>query len=126
MIGGARWVDLRAANYLLAIETVKVVSRTSSQFLKVDKQLADNSKFWNNSYDDGLWYSLVDLVKASCSFELLVVDSKLFDFTGAEIRLSTSPDGVKYLHTVRGLNKKIISLTLEHNRYEFKNKYLQK
>ncbi len=89
------------------------------QFLRVGDQLANDPKFWSNSYDIELWHSLIDLEKASCNSELVVVGSRLFDFTGAEILLSTSPDGTKYLNRVKGLDKKFVPLPPGFDKYEF-------
>ena len=87
-----------------------LVRVANCQFIRMSTQLIDNTEFWNNSYDIKPWYLLIDLEKASCNSKLVIIDSKLYDFTGAEILLNTSPDGVKYLSRVKGLSEEFISL----------------
>lgn len=89
------------------------------QFFGVQGELMKNPKFWNDAYDTENWHSLIDLEEAACNSELLLTDSKIFDATGAEIRLSVSPDGVKYLSRVKGPNKEFISVSSEVDKYEF-------
>jgi hypothetical protein len=91
------------------------------QFLRVQEQLINDPRFWDNSYDVERWHLLIDINKVSCNSKMLIVDSRIFDITGAEIRLRTSSGGIKYLQRVKGIDDSFISLSSEHDKYEFPN-----
>jgi len=92
------------------------------QFLRVRNHLLSDSNFWSGSYE-GDWAENIDLKKTSCGRKLELIESKLFDVTGAQIVLKVSSVGVSYLARIKGPNKDFFSLAPADDEFEFKEEY---
>ena len=93
------------------------------QFLTIRNSLLADPRFWDGSNDGANWFANIDLKQASCGRDLIVTESKIFDITGAEIVLKTSSEGRRYLQRVKGSNSEFMSLSTEHDRFEFKPEF---
>ena len=81
-------------------------------------QLLCEIKARGNLFDEQRWFDAIDLNKASCGYSLVVVNSRVFDYTGAEIVLKVSEEGGRYLQRVKAGHKEFVSLSQDFDRYE--------
>lgn len=110
--------------FLFPSERVSEQKRAAyCQFLKIQKNVLLDHGFWDGTYELENWFENIDLEKASCGYELLVIESKLFDMTGAEIVLGVSSSGEKYLQRIQGKIGDLISFPEGRDKFEFKEEY---
>ena len=111
LFGLLRWLSLYEGN-----STKKIVA--SCQFTSVGGYLNSEIKARGNLFDEQRWFDAIDLNKASCGYSLVVVNSRVFDYTGAEIVLKVSEEGGRYLQRVKAGHKEFVSLSQDFDRYE--------
>ena len=90
------------------------------QFLSIRNTIYLDSQFWKKLSEPINWFSGIDLEKVSCGYDFSFTETKLYDYTGAEIVIQTASDGRKYLRRIKGVKGEFVVIDKKYTEVELK------